>query len=156
MIKEVGHIVKLEGEIAWVETQVISTCNACTAKNNCGTSSIAKAFGDKSVVNQVVNDKGAVLGSRVQIGIPEESLVTGALLVYLLPLVTAVITALISEFWLSQLITMSEPILILITFVGGWLGLLLAKRVIKRADEEKYRVRLLQVLPENIEVIEVD
>ena len=156
MIKEVGHIVKLEGEIAWVETQVTSTCNACAAKSNCGTSSIAKAFGDKSVVNQVLNDKGAVLGDRVQIGIPEESLVTGALLVYLLPLVTAVISALVSEFWLSQLITMSEPILIIITFVGGWLGFLLAKRVIKRADEEKYRVRLLQVLPENIEVIEVE
>lgn len=156
MIKEVGHIVKLEDQVAWVETQVTSTCNACAAKTNCGTSSIAKAFGDKSVVNQVINDKGAKLGDRVEIGIPEESLITGAFLIYLLPLVTAVISALIAEFWLSQLITMSEPLLILLTFVGGWLGLLIAKRAIKRADDEKYQVLLLAVLPDDISITQVD
>lgn len=156
MIKEVGHIVKLEGEVAWVQTQVTSTCNACAAKSNCGTSSIAKAFGDKSVINQVHNDKQAKVGDRVEIGIPEDSLITGALLIYLLPLVTAVIAALVAEFWLSQLLTMSEPLLIVLTFLGGWLGLLIAKRTIKQADEQKYQVQLLSVLPEAIEITKVD
>ncbi len=155
MIKEVGQVVKVDGDLIWVETKVTSTCNACAAKSNCGTSSIAKAFGDKSVVNQVVNDKGAELGDKVEVGIPEESLITGAFLVYLLPLVSAVIFALVSQFWLSQFIDISEPILIVLTFFGGFIGFLIAKHKIRKADDEEYRVRLLQVLPDEIEIKQV-
>lgn len=151
MIKEVGTVVKIAGDMAWVETKVTSTCNACAAKSNCGTSSIAKAFGDKSVVNEVANVKNAKVGAKVEIGIPEESLLTGALLVYLLPLVTAVIVALISQFWLNQFIEITEPLLILFTLVGGWIGFFIAKKRVVATDIN-YEVCMLRVLPDSIEI----
>lgn len=154
MIKEVGKVVKLEQDIAWVETKVTSTCNACAAKSNCGTSSIAKAFGDKSVVNEVLNDRGAKLGQQVEIGIPEESLLTGAFLVYLLPLVTAVVAALVSQFWLSQFINVTEPVLILATIAGGWLGFFIARSRIKAAEAD-YQVKMLRVMPDAIDIKEL-
>lgn len=155
MIKEVGTVVKLEQGIAWVETKVTSTCNACAAKSNCGTSSIAKAFGDKSVINEVPNEHNANVGEQVEIGIPEESLLTGALLVYLLPLVTAVIAALVTEFWLVHFIQISEPVLILFTLLGGWLGLFIAKKQVAN-KESKYQVRMLRIIPEAINIKQVD
>jgi len=156
MIKEVGQVVKVENDEIWVETKVTSTCNACAAKSNCGTSTIAKAFGDKSIINQVINDRGAKLGDMVEIGIPEESLVKGALLVYLLPLISAVFAALVSDFWLSRFIEVTEPLLIIITLAGGFLGFLIARYSIQKADSETYKVKLLQVLPEQISVKSVN
>lgn len=154
MIKEVGTVVKLEQGIAWVETKVTSTCNACAAKSNCGTSSIAKAFGDKSVINEVENEKNAQLGEKVEIGIPEQSLLTGAFLVYLLPLITAVVAALLSEFWLSRFVEVTEPMLIVITIAGGWLGFFIARKRVAAAETE-YRVRMLRVMPESLDIKEL-
>lgn len=155
MIKETGKVVKLEGDVIWVETKVTSTCNACSAKSNCGTSSIAKAFGDKSVVNQVTNDKGATLGDTVEIGIPENNLISGALLVYLLPLLSAIGFALIAQFWLSRFISVPEWALIILTFAGGTLGFYIAKARIKAADEQTYKAKLIKVMPQSIEITQV-
>lgn len=156
MIKEIGEVVQIEGDEIWVKTQVTSTCNSCAAKSNCGTSSIAKAFGDKSVVNQVNNELGAQLNDQVEIGIPEHSLVQGAFLLYLLPLLVAILFALIGQFWLSRFILVSEPLLIVLTFVGGAFGLLAARFFINRSDVEQYRVKLLRVLPAEIEIKNVE
>ena len=156
MIKEVGTVVKLEGDIAWVETKVTSTCNACSAKSNCGTSSIAKAFGDKSVVNPVLNAQQAQLGDRVEIGIPENNLVVGAALVYLLPLLCALTVALTLEFWLIQFIEINEPLLILLTFAGGALGFGIAKYKVNAAESGEYKAQLLNVLPSAISVHQLD
>lgn len=156
MIKEVGEVVQIEGEDIWVKTQVTSTCNSCAAKSNCGTSSIAKAFGDKSVVNKVKNELGAEVGDQVEIGIPEHSLVQGAFLLYLLPLLAAIFFALIGQFWLSRFILVSEPLLIVLTFVGGGVGLLAARFLINRTDVEQYQVQLLRVLPAQIEIKNVE
>lgn len=156
MIKEVGTVVKLEGEVAWVETKVTSTCNACSAKSNCGTSSIAKAFGDKSVVNPVLNVQQAKLGDSVEIGIPENNLVAGAALVYLLPLLCALAMALAVEFWLAQFINMNEPLLILLTFAGGALGFGIAKYKVNSAESGQYKAQLLKVLPSAISIQQLD
>ena len=155
MIKETGQVVRVVNDVIWVQTQVTSTCNSCAAKSNCGTSTIAKAFGDKHVVNQVVNDKSAKLDDMVEIGIPEQSLVMGAALLYLLPLLTAILLALVAQFWLSRFILISEPILILLTFIGGALGFVLARRLILKTDDEAYRVKLLRVLPNSIKIKEL-
>ena len=156
MIKESGEVVKVEGDVIWVKTQVTSTCNSCAAKSNCGTSSIAKVFGDKSVVNQVKNEFDAKLNDQVEIGIPEHSLVKGALLLYLLPLVSAISFALIGQFWLSRFILITEPLLIVLTFAGGGIGLLLARFLINRSDVEQYQVKLLRILPSTIDIKNVE
>lgn len=154
MIKEVGTVVKVEDGMAWVETKVTSTCNACSAKSNCGTSSIAKAFGDKSVINEVANELEAKVGEQVEIGIPEESLVSGAFLVYLLPLITAIAAALTASFWLTRFIQVSEPVLILLTGLGGWLGFFIARKRVA-SNENNFQVTMLRIVPTPIDVTQV-
>ncbi|NVK25345.1 MAG: SoxR reducing system RseC family protein [Gammaproteobacteria bacterium] len=152
MIKETGTVVKVVEDFIWVETTVTSSCNACAAKSNCGTSAIAKAFSDKSVINEVENVLSADIGDTVEIGIPEESVLVGSFYLYLLPILTAILMALVAQFWLSSFIEVNEPMVILATFLGGFVGFLLARRFIERADNEKYKIQLLAIKPQTIEV----
>lgn len=156
MIKETGEVVQLEGEFIWVKSQVTSSCNACTAKTNCGTSAIAQAFGDKSVVNKVHNSQQAKVGDWVEIGIAEQNLVTGAALVYLLPLLSALLFAVISEYWLSQFIEFTEPVLIVLTLLGGFVGFAIARIKIARAERDTYQVQLIKVLEQPVKVVNVE
>ena len=78
MIKELGRVIIVDGEFAWVETSVKSSCSSCAAKSNCGTSAIAEAVAGKTVVNKVKNDLAVEVGDWVEIGIEEDTLLAGA------------------------------------------------------------------------------
>lgn len=151
MIKETGKVVKVQDSILWVETTVTSTCSTCSAKANCGTSSIAKAFTDKSVINQVENSLNAKIGDVVEIGIPESSLVSGSFYLYLLPLIVAISFAIMTQFWLSHFIPITEPHIIVMTFVGGAIGFYLSKKRLAQTPEDDYQPQLLDVLASNNE-----
>ena len=148
MIKETGTVVDIKNNMLWVETTVTSSCNACAAKSNCGTSAIAKAFSDKSVINEVRNKLGAKVGDRVEIGIPEESILFGSFYLYLLPLIITISFAVITQLWLVRFIPITEVHVILATFIGGGFGFRIAKHLINKSDQNKYQVQLLKILPD--------
>ena len=148
MIKETGSVVNIKNGMLWVETTVTSSCNACAAKSNCGTSAIAKAFSDKSVINEVHNTLKAKVGDKVEIGIPEESILFGSFYLYLLPLIIAISFAALTQLWLIRFISITEAHVILATFLGGTLGFFMAKYMINKSDQEKYQVQLLKILPD--------
>lgn len=152
MIKELGRVIKAEDQFIWVETSVKSSCSTCAAKSNCGTSAIAEAVAGKTVVNKVKNTENAKLDDQVEIGIPEETLLTGAFYLYLLPLVFAISGALVSQFWLSKFIVVSEGIVILATLVAGGLGFSVARYLIARQDQSLLEVKLLRIVNESIAV----
>lgn len=152
MITEHGAVVQSDEKYIWVETQVTAACDACNAKSNCGTSSVAKAFSNKTVINKVENTLNASVDDRVEIGIPEQSLITGAFLVYILPLVTALITATIVQFWLVQFIPVYEWQVILASSIGGFLGFKLSKRFIDNDKNQQFEPVLLKVLSSPIPV----
>lgn len=152
MIKEQGVVVKLDGEFAWVETSIKSTCSSCAAKSNCGTSAIASAVAGKSVVNKVVNHLNAENGAIVEIGIAEDTIVSGAFYMYILPLITAMFLAFSAQFWLSNLIEVTEPMVILFTFIGGALGFYLAKLKLSILSDTDLLPQLLKIVPQPIEI----
>lgn len=155
MIKEQGLVVKAEQGFIWVETQVTSTCQTCNAKANCGTSTIASAMTSKTVINRAENQLGACVGDRVEIGIPEQSLVSGAFWVYILPLLVAILFASLGQLWLPMFIDVAEWAVILLAFAGGFVGFKIAKWRIATYDSEVLEPKLLKLLPESIEVKEI-
>ncbi|NNJ94504.1 MAG: SoxR reducing system RseC family protein [Halobacteria archaeon] len=86
MLEESGHIVDVEGEFAWVESERQSTCGGCSARKGCGTGAIAKVLGRKRMRLRVVNRIDAAVGDHVVIGIAESGVVRGSLAVYAVPL----------------------------------------------------------------------
>lgn len=95
MITETGRVVGIDSDALWVETIQRSTCSSCSAQKGCGQGLMNKAFDGRRnqlrvmLQNQCADDFR--LDDQVDICIPERALVGGAMLVYLLPLVTMLI-----------------------------------------------------------------
>ena len=86
MIEETGLIVEIDEQYAWVEAASSSSCSHCSANQACGTASLQKWFKRKPNRLRVVNNQDVKPGERVVIGIPEQALVKGSFMIYMLPL----------------------------------------------------------------------
>ena len=90
MILETGRVTVVEPLGLWVETIKRSTCNSCKAEKGCGQSLMAKWGGENSYLWVLLDGRDASgfhIGDEVKLGIPEEIIVKGTLLIYFLPLV---------------------------------------------------------------------
>ncbi len=85
MIEEQAVVARTEGAYAWAEIQRKSVCGHCDARKGCGTAALGQLFGHKQSLIRVKNPLGSQAGDWVVLGLDEGSLVRGALLVYLLP-----------------------------------------------------------------------
>ena len=101
MLEENGIVVAVEPGVAWVETQIKTTCGQCQAKDNCGTGSVAKAFSPKpNVIKAYVDsnfDLEVKVGDSVVIGIEQQFIVRSAFYVYILPIIGFVLFAGLAE-----------------------------------------------------------
>ena len=87
LIEETGTVVSIHGDMANVETQRRSACGRCSAADGtCGTSLIARYFGNRRLLLKAYNAIGAEPGDRVVIGLPDGTLLEAAFFAYLVPL----------------------------------------------------------------------
>lgn len=86
MSEELATVVAIEGDHAWVECERRSACSGCQQQSNCGTGTVAKAFPLKAPRLRVRLTAKVRVGQQIRLGIPQESLLRGAALVYVLPL----------------------------------------------------------------------
>ena len=121
MIEEQGRVIALEKGAVWVETLRKSTCSSCSANAGCGQGLLDKlgTEGRRGHVRALC-DLHLEVGDAVVIGVREDLLVRGSLLVYLVPLV-----GLFAAAFLAQWLTLSEPLVIVCAFLGflaAWFG----------------------------------
>lgn len=114
MIEEQGRVVAVEPGAVWVETVRKSTCSSCSVKAGCGQGLLDQlgVNGRRGYVRALSNLQLAV-GDAVIIGVREDLLVRGSLLVYLLPLLGLFAAAVLVE-----QVGLSEPWVILSAFFG--------------------------------------
>lgn len=114
MIEEQGRVVALEKGAVWVETLRKSTCSSCSANAGCGQGLLDKlgVEGRRGHVRALC-DLHLSVGDAVVIGVREDLLVRGSLLVYLVPLLGLFAAALLAH-WL----TLGEPLVIVCAFSG--------------------------------------
>jgi sigma-E factor negative regulatory protein RseC len=125
MIIETGRIVAVETDGLWVETIQRSTCGTCAAEKGCGQSLMARLTGHTSylrVLLQGRDPEGYHLGDEVQIGVPEDVVVTGSLLVYLLPLLAMILFSGAAHHLLGY-----EGLTILMALIGLLAGAMLVR-----------------------------
>jgi sigma-E factor negative regulatory protein RseC len=93
MIVETGTVVAIESDSLWVETIQKTACEACVAQKGCGTRVLSKLTGKTNRIRVLLDRHSAdtiAIGQDVDIAIPEDVIVKGSLLVYLLPVICAV------------------------------------------------------------------
>lgn len=148
MIEESAHVIRIEGEHAWVETQRKSVCGSCSANKGCGTSVLGKVLGQRRSYVRVLNPVGAKLGEEVIVGLGERAFVTGSLAVYAIPLLALLLGAVAGE-WLGNRYEWGD----IASVIGGLSGLaggfgwlwLFARRV--GGDRRYQPVILRRVVP---------
>jgi sigma-E factor negative regulatory protein RseC len=133
MIEESGRVVAVKGDFAWIESERRSACSGCAVRKGCGTSAIAKLFGQRRVQLQVLNRIHAHVGDTVVVGISESGLLRGSLAVYATPLVGLFAGALAGHFAGQQLLASGSELLAIGGALAGFLAALFWLRRFSRA-----------------------
>jgi sigma-E factor negative regulatory protein RseC len=86
MIEQKVTVVSRDGNVVWVEAERQSTCGQCQARKGCGTGLLAKHVGQRFSRIAVNTEQELRIGQAVLVSIPEQALLSGAVMMYLLPL----------------------------------------------------------------------
>jgi len=120
MLIESGRVVAVEDSGLWVETLRKSTCGSCAAQAGCGHGLLNRIGGDRRGLVRVLPGEPGVAACRIDdevlISIPEEVVLRGSFIAYLLPLLCLLGGALAA----SALLPGSEDLL---AALGGAAGL---------------------------------
>ena len=90
MLTETGRVVAVEPDSLWVETIRRSTCGSCAVQKGCGHGLINQmSDGSRSYVRVLpgkLAPSACSIDDEVRISIPEDVIVRGSLIVYIVPL----------------------------------------------------------------------
>jgi len=102
MIEEQAQVVDIKGSQLLLQAQTQSACGSCAVNKGCGTSLLAKVLGRKLTHFQAENNINAKIGDTVVVGIAEDALLKGSLMMYIVPILSMLIFALLADVWLVQ------------------------------------------------------
>jgi sigma-E factor negative regulatory protein RseC len=128
LIEERASVVAIDGQSVWVETQRASACGKCAANKGCGNAVLQKVVGNKRNVVRVVSDVPVRVGDDVVIGISEDAIVKGSLMVYALPILLVIVFAILGETYAANSLSIDKDIL---SIVGGLFGLFVSIVVLR-------------------------
>lgn len=108
MIEETVEVVAIEDDVLILEAQRKSACQSCAVKKGCGTSVLSKTLGKKVTQFRVENTADARIGDSLIVGIPENALLKGSVIVYFLPLVALFASAMAADWLLPQSMSLRD------------------------------------------------
>ena len=127
MIEERARVVAIEDGQLLLEAQTSSACGACAVKQGCGTSVLSKWLGRKFTRFQAPNTVNARVGDEVVVGLAEDAMLKGSLMVYLLPLLAMIGAALVADSLIS-LDNARRDLWVLVAAVAGFVLMLTVSR----------------------------
>ena len=138
MIEEQIEVVEVIGDQIVLQANTKSACSSCAINKGCGTSLLAKVVGRKFTRFQVDNNVNAAAGDTVVVGIPEDALLKGSLVMYVLPIGWMLITALFFDFLLPLSTDARDLIIAGSAFSGLIVGFLLSNWYFRRKSNAQH------------------
>lgn len=86
MIEQTATVVSIDDEQIWLDVERQSSCSGCKLRNGCGTGLLSRHVGKRFSRLAVPRTENVQVGEQVQVQIAEKELLSGALMMYLLPL----------------------------------------------------------------------
>lgn len=126
MIEQQATVIEIEGDTIWLQAQRESTCSQCQVKKGCGTGLLAKHVGKRFSKIAVNKTTETSVGQVVTLAIPEQALLQGAALMYLLPLALLFLFSIV-----MRTFQMGEGIEIFAGLTGLVAGFILVKQHFK-------------------------
>ncbi|RJX70503.1 transcriptional regulator [Vibrio sinensis] len=128
-----------------------TSCSGCASQKSCGTGIVSKAVGAKSLHWHLLTSKTVKVGQVVEIGLPEKHLLQSAAIVYLVPLFSLIIGALVSNWFIAPAFGLGEGAIILLSGLSIGLGIYIAKQLSRHIEQRSsQQVTLLRILGEPI------
>jgi len=122
MIEEQAIVVEIKGKEVSVKTDRDSSCGHCSAKSGCGTALLGKYFNRNKQHLVVETDLPLTVGDKILLGMNENALLRGSLIVYGLPLMLMLVFPIIAKQFV-----ISEIVSILSAVVGFSVGIVYVK-----------------------------
>ncbi|MFT5484232.1 MAG: sigma-E factor negative regulatory protein RseC [Halieaceae bacterium] len=124
MLVETGRVAAIEPEGLWVETMRRSTCGSCEVKQGCG-HGIMNELSQKRRNYTWVPLQGESAGNfslndDVDIGLPEDVLLFGSFVVYIVPILSMLLIALLGQAAFASILGMDQGAAV--GAVAGFLG----------------------------------
>ncbi len=138
MIEEQAEVAEVIGDQLILQARTKSVCGSCAVSKGCGTSVLSKVVGRKFTRFQVDNSVNAVAGDTVVVGIPEDALVKGSMVMYILPVFFMLVFALLSEFFLSHSLQSRDLAIAGFSITGLILGFFLSKWYFQRRSNMQH------------------
>jgi len=136
MIEEQATVIDIKDGRLMLQAKVQSSCGSCQAKSGCGTSLLSEVLGKRFTHFTADNAIDAQIGDEVIVGIPERSLLSGSFMVYLLPVLSMLLAALLADAGLAG----AEPgrdLLVALSAASGFAaGALLARAYFRQASSK--------------------
>ena len=151
MIEAIATVVATKTGMVSVEYKRSSACGHCQQESSCNISSMAKEEKNNAQIIDVVCSLELEVGQQVRIGIPENGLLKGALLVYILPLFFIMLGAAIGQY-LS--VANTEWPSVIGAVLGGGFGFLLMRIKSARLTQAEYKPVILGVTIPTISVLQ--
>lgn len=153
MFTEIGQVIAVEGDTAWVQTQSKTGCSSCQVSSTCGSGIVNKAFSHKVFVTPLKNTLNAHINDEVEVGIPEDLVLKASLAVYLLPLICLMLAIGLSSLLLPELTELGS---IISAALGLTVGFLLVRWLVKhRSNQQKLEPKLMKIVKRPIEVTQI-
>jgi sigma-E factor negative regulatory protein RseC len=103
MIREKATVVAVDGDCITVEAAIKSTCNSCQAQSDCGTGLVSRALAPKTQQLTLYSPMPVKLGQEVTVGIPEAGILSASAWLYLIPIVTFILSFVLASLGLTSI-----------------------------------------------------
>lgn len=150
MIEEWAQVVEIKGDQLILQAQTKSSCGSCAASKGCGTSVLSKVVGRKFTRFQSENSVDAEVGDTVVVGISEDALLKGSLVMYIVPIMSMLVFALAAD-QLFEALAENRDLLIAATGILGLVsGSLMSRWYFQRqASVQRFRPVVLRKIIEH-------
>jgi sigma-E factor negative regulatory protein RseC len=140
MIVEQAKITRISTGGVEVELLNQSGCNQCELQKGCGTGAIGKLLGNRQKPLFIAAAPGMRIGDKLIIGVSEHNLYFVCLLVYGLPLISMIISAII-----LTLLGMSEFLIVLMSIMVLLMAFGLISRLSNTIFVDSFKAKILPV-----------
>lgn len=98
MIEQKATVIRSDDSTIWLQAERQSTCDKCQVKKGCGTGLLSEHVGRRFSTIAVPKKTSVQAGQQMNVSIPEEALLHGAFMMYLLPILFMFAGAITSRF----------------------------------------------------------
>ncbi|MDE9494157.1 SoxR-reducing system protein RseC [Xenorhabdus bovienii] len=152
MVKEWATVVRWQKGRALLRYGSSSGCDSCQANAACGSYLLEKLGPENIHQLELEISQPLQPGQKVEVGIPESSLLRSAMLVYLTPLLGLFLGGLLFQYWVTD-----QLWVVMGGVIGGVTGFFFARKIAKYWDNQQaYQPVVLQIglPPDTIKVLQ--